>query len=346
MPDVRANPARLAPAAPSGRQTIVALCALGSLALIATGILMVQSRFNPAVLNFLESATTAPPPVARTPAAGELLLPMPANMSALTPPESFDPGTLSDKIDGKAELYLSAGFVRLQCQRVALVGQPDLWVEVFIYDMGSPPNAFAVFSTQRRADAAPLDVGGLSYRAGNALFIAHGPYYLELIASSSENRLIAALTELAEGFVRLRPVAAGPIGERDLFPKNGLSEASITLIPADAFGVSDLNQVFTATYRRGATEMTAFLSRRVTPQAAADRVRSYAEFLTSYGGTIAARDEPVPGAVVIAIMDAYEVAFHQGPFFAGVHEASDKEQAVALARELDAKLKEVPNARP
>ena len=154
------------------------------------------------------------------------------------------------------------------------------------------------------------------------------------------------MTELAESIVRSRPDAAGPIGERDLFPKNGLIEASITLIPADAFGVSDLDQVFTATYTLGATEMTAFLSRRATPQAAADRVRSYADFLTSYGGQLAARDEPVPGAVVIAIMDAYEVAFHQGPFFAGVHEAPDKEQAVALARELDAKLKEVPNARP
>jgi len=307
---------------------------------------MVQSRFNPAVLNFLESAATASKPAARTPAVGEPLRPIPADMSALTPPESFDRETLSDKIDGKAELYLSAGVIRLDCQRLALAGQPDLWIEVFIYDMGSPQNAFAVFSTQRRADAVLLDIGGFSYRAGNALFIAHGPYYLELIAAANEDSLIATMTELAESFVRSQSVAAGPIGERDLFPKNGLIEASITLIPADAFGVSDLDRVFTATYTLGATEMTAFLSRRATPQAAAERVRSYTEFLTSYGGQIAARDEPVPGAVVIAILDAYEVAFHQGPFFAGVHEAPDKEQAVALARELDAKLKEVPNARP
>jgi hypothetical protein len=40
-----------------------------------------------------------------------------------------------------------------------------------------------------------------------------------------------------------------------------------------------------------------------------------------------------------------EVVISQGPFLAGIHEAPDREQAVMLARELAAKLKEVPGAR-
>jgi hypothetical protein len=69
------------------------------------------------------------------------------------------------------------------------------------------------------------------------------------------------------------------------------------------------------------------------------------DFLKTYGGEVKALDEPVPGGAVVAILDMVEVVFSQGPFLAGIHEASDREQAVMLARELAAKLKEVPGAR-
>ncbi|MCU0560596.1 MAG: hypothetical protein MUD16_10460 [Desulfobacterales bacterium] len=342
MPDP--CPTAILPArkAKTGGETFAAVAVLCGLLLIAAGIFIRQPSFNPAVLNL--SAIADSQPKAAGPHALAPLIPAPAGLTVLTPVESFDRETLSDKIDGKAELYLSAGFVRLDCQRLALSERPDAWLEVFVYDMGSAPNAFAVFSTQRRADVVSLSIGDFAYRAGNALFVAHGHYYLELIASADDERLSAALEELAESFIRSRAVAAAVISEQDLFPKAGLIEASITLIAADAFGVAGLDRVFTATYQRTAGAMTAFLSRRADADAAAEQVRSYAEFLSAYGGKRLAADDPVPGATVVEIMDTFMVVFAQGPFFAGVHEAPDKTLALELARELAAALKEVPHA--
>ena len=210
MPDTRLSPAPSAPEAHSGRETIVALCVLASLAVIATGMAMVQSRFNPAVVNFLQGAADRAKGPAAAPATAEPILPLPEGMSPLTPAERFDRETLSDKIDGKAELYLSAGFVRLDCQRLALAGQPDLWVEVFIYDMGSFENAYAVFSAQRRADATMLDFAEFAYRAENALFFVHGPFYLEMIASGTDDRLRTSMDALAAG---VHPQPAGGTGD-------------------------------------------------------------------------------------------------------------------------------------
>jgi hypothetical protein len=345
MPDTRSSPAPSAPEAHSGRETIVAVCVLASLAVIAIGMAMVQSRFNPAVVNFLQGAADRTKGLPAAPATAEPILPIPEGMSPLTPAERFDRETLSDKINGKAELYLSAGFARLDCQRLALAGQPDLWVEVFIYDMGSFENAYAVFSAQRRADATMLDFAEFAYRAENALFFVHGPYYLEMIASGTDDRLRTSMDALAREFIRSRPVAQATIAERDLFPKPGLVATSISLIPADAFGVADLDRVFTATYAIAGSEMTAFLSRRVDSQAAAALAGAYVDFLKTYGGEVKASDEPVPGGAVVAILDMYEVVFAEGPFLAGVHEAPDRDKAVALAKELAAKLKEVPGAR-
>jgi hypothetical protein len=270
---------------------------------------------------------------------------LPEGLSPLSPPERFDRETLSDKIDGKAELYLSAGFIRLDCQRLVLAGQPDLWIEVFIYDMGSPENAYAVFSTQRRADAVPADLAEFAYRAENAFFFVHGRFYLELIASSTDGRLAESMSALARAFISSRAVAPAAISERDLFPSRGLAAAGITLIPSDAFGFAGLDRVFAATYTLDGKEMTAFLSRRADPQEAAALAVAYVDFLKTYGGEVKASDDPVPGAAIVAILDMYEIVFAQGSFLAGVHEASDREQALSLAKELAAKLKEAPGAR-
>jgi len=320
----------------SRRQTMIGLVVFAVLAAAAGWIYSVQFRFNPAVVNYLEGAAVPTQPAA----SAEPILELPEGLSALSPPERFDRETLSDKINGKAELYLSAGFVRLDCQRVALSGRPEDWIEAFVYDMGAAPNAYAVFSQQRRSDAAPLDFAEFAYRAENALFLAHGPFYLELIASSREPRLLDSLEALARGFMARRPVGGAAMAERALFPREGLDEAGIRLIPTDAFGVSGLDRVFAATYTADGVEMTAFLSRRTNSQEASDLARSYVEFLKAYGGEASPADAPVGGATVIAILDMVEVVFSQGPFLAGVHEAPSREQALWLSGRLAEKLKE------
>jgi hypothetical protein len=323
----------------SRRQTVLGLAVFAVLAAVVLGVYSAQFRFNPAVLNFLQGAPAAG---AKAAASAQPLLDLPEGLSALSPAERFDRATLSDKIDGKAELYLSAGFIRLDCQRIALSGRPQDWIEAFVYDMGSAPNAYAVFSLQRRSDGTALDFAEFAYRAENALFLAHGSFYLELIASGRDEPLLAALEALAAAFMARRPVAKAAIAERDLFPREGLAEAGIRLIPADAFGMAGLDRVFTATYAADGAEMTAFLSRRATPQEAAELARAYADFLKAYGGEVSPAEALADGAAVIAILDMYEVVFARGAFLAGVHEAPSRAKALELAARLAEKLAEVP----
>ncbi len=346
MPDTCATSPPASPGRRPSPQSLVALASLVCLLAIAAGLLRAQSRLNPAVENFLAIATGGPGigPAAATDQPP--LFPLPEGMAALTPVERFTPETLSDKINGKAELYLSAGVVGLACQRVSRAGQPEPWIEAYVFDMGSGENAFAVFSTQRRPEAEPLDLVEFAYRAGNALFFIHGALYVELIGSEASAEVVASMTALARNLIGSAPApAAAAIAERDLFPKEGLVADSIRLIPADAFGLAGFDRVYTAAYGIGPAEMTAFLARRASAAEAAEAARAYAEFLTTYGGTAAATDPPVAGAVVISIMDAVEVVFARGAFVAGVHEAPDPDQAAALAGRLAAALAEVPHAR-
>src|SRR4030042_753717 len=97
--------------------------------------------------------------------------------------ETFDQATLSDKIDGKADAYLEAGFIRLTARRFISRSNPEVWFEFFLYDMEFPRNAFSVYSNQKREDVIDQDFAGFAYSTENAVFFAHGRYYVEILGA-------------------------------------------------------------------------------------------------------------------------------------------------------------------
>ncbi len=229
-------------------------------------------------------------------------------------PEIFDSGNLSDKINGKAELYLSAGFLRLECQRFSEIGNSDLWAEIFIYDMGNASNAFSVFSVQRRENAEALELTPFSYRTENAVFLAHSSYYVEIVSSDTSEKIFEAMRSVAESFVRNILSETQPISETDLFPKPGLVENSISLLSANVFGYDRMDNVFTALYKFEDAEITAFVSRRKTPEEAVRLASGFHEFLKAFGGRELEPAIQIRDSKIIEIMDTYELIFTLGPF--------------------------------
>ncbi len=98
----------------SRQQTLNSLAILIILTAIGGGIFLTQFDFNPSILptDFFLPAGEKDKVPSLSPTA-KSIIPLPPGMVPLTSPEIFDPQTLSDKINGKAELYLSAGFVGL-----------------------------------------------------------------------------------------------------------------------------------------------------------------------------------------------------------------------------------------
>ena len=75
-----------------------------------------------------------------------------SGLKAFDQPESYGPDTLWEKINGQAEFYLPAGFKSLESQLYVVADNAEMYIEVNIFDMGSPLNAFSVFSQQQRDD--------------------------------------------------------------------------------------------------------------------------------------------------------------------------------------------------
>jgi hypothetical protein len=325
---------------PTKRETSIGFGILLVLAGIVIGVFLKQSHYNPAVLvgGALEAGIPRAP---KTDLSGEFLMEVAAGLIPLNQLEEFGPENLSDKINGRAELYLSAGFLRLLCQRFAEANDPSSWMEAFIYDMGTTRRAFAVYSVQRRPDAEKVTFTEFAYRAENALFFLHGRYYLEIIASVTTPRMAEAMQVFALTFIGKSEVQGGDIEELALFPREGLNEEGITFLISNAFGFDRFDNVFMADYAVGSTQLTAFLSMRETPSEASELAGAYHGFLLANGGVSVESDIGVPGAKVVKILDSFEVVFCHGKFLAGIHAAQDRSQAERHAIRLMQKLSEV-----
>ncbi|MGD9134362.1 MAG: hypothetical protein PVF78_11980 [Desulfobacterales bacterium] len=324
----------------ASKQTLLSLIILGILAVICGGVFIAQFNYNPAVQQMSPVLASGDRrPEAPAAAADKSAISLAPGQSPLSPPETFDAATLSDKINGKAELYLSAGFVRLQSQRFKDENAGEAWMEAFVYDMQTPQNAFSVFSAQRRDDARTLELGQYAYQTPNALFFVHGPFYVELVASEVSETIMQPMIAFAETFIDNHPIKAQAIGEKELFPQKGLVETSISLVSADAFGYERFDQLFTATYKLGDSELMAYYSRRKTSREAQELASSYRDFLLAFGGKTIEPDPSIKTASMIHILDTYEIVFSHGLYLAGVREAADQQSAKELAIELFNQIK-------
>ncbi|MEA3230430.1 MAG: DUF6599 family protein [Thermodesulfobacteriota bacterium] len=324
-------------------ETILSLSIIVFLVAIVLVILSVQNRFNPAVENFAPINIRAEASYANDP-ADDLFTPLPDGIETMSPAESFTPDALSNKINGKAELYLSAGFVQLQAQRFRPTDDPEAWFEVFVYDMGTPSNAFAVYSTQRRKDVEKIPLAQHAYRTANAFFFIAGRHYVEMIAATRSEAVPPMLIAFTEKYLdhvqaddQTEAEASDP---KSVFPTEGLIADSLALIAKDAFGFSRLDQVYTAQYHGPDIEMSLFVSLRSSSKEAQTLAGAYRDFLIQFGGTEVAApgSSLVEGLFTIRIMDAHELIFSRGPYLAGVHMADDIDTAGQLAAKMDRKL--------
>ena len=319
-------------------QTILSISVLLLLVITGTLIFLKQFRYDPSIFQSgisLPVSTDQPPPDIR-PESGLSF----KNMVPLSPPEIFRDDNLSEKIDGKADLYLSAGFKKLTCQRFKKPDDPDLWLELFIYDMGDIINAFAVYSLQKREGFTPLELSGYSYKTENALFFVHGNYYIEITSSKISGSLMDSMLSFSKDFIKKTGAGKIRIPDIDLFPAENLDENRIVLFPSNAFSFDRLNMVFAADYKTEKGRIKAFLSRRKNKTEADEIAKSYSDFLSLLGGRETKADTGFGNIRIIEIMDAYELIFTNGPFLAGIHSADDLKDAKKLASALNIKLGE------
>ncbi len=305
---------------------------LGLLLTIGLSVLYIHSIFEPAPLPpFLKENTTLSVPSVTQ---NDLSLPVVEKFKKLGPKESYDNEGLFEKINGKAPLYIDNGFVRLNSQRYALLTDSSRWFEIYLYDMKDSKNAFAVFSSQRRADSkASVTFAGYDhYLTENGLFLRLGNYYIEIIGSDTSSEIQKGMTQIILSFLEKNKIKKSPIEELLLFPEEGLVPTSFRLYQTNAFGSDVLTNTFVARYIIDSQPVTAYISIQKSSEKAKEAGEAYHRFLIESGGTI--MEEPQKPIRFVDLFGTVESLFIFENYVAGVHEADDRKPAETLSSQL------------
>jgi hypothetical protein len=328
----------LLPPRPRRAESLISLAVILLLVLIGAGVFIKQFHYQPGRLGREGADLVRFDPGQSKPKGPAIIPALPAGFEELSEVETFDSENLYNKINGKAGIYLQSGFEKLTCQRFVSAADAEMWLEVFIYDMGSVRNAFAVYSVQRRQDAQPLTEPLMGYQAGGAVFLPAGRYYIEIIGSAETNQLSKAMLTIANGFMQKVGPDDNLIPELQLFPQANLIAQSYKLHLSNAFGFDGFTDTFSAGYRFGDATASAFISRRPDSEKARRLAGDYYKFLIENGATDKSAIATDVNGKAAEFYGVIEVVFTAGPFVAGVHGAENEASAKQLASQLYEKL--------
>ncbi len=320
-------------------ESAISICLLVILMVIGVGVFLRQFDYD--ISRFGIDTAVAP----------QLEIPFdlgslaPAGFETLSAGQTYTTENLYEKIDGKAPLYTESGFEKLFTRRFVSKDDESLLMELYVFDMDAAKNAFSVYSVQRRAEAKDLPAFAFAYRTSNAIYLAHGKYYIELVGFSESDELLKAMAEIAK---RIRSeLAVGDdieIAELSLFPSENSVPGGIKLYLSNAFGFEGLTDTFTARYKIDGETITAFLSKRVNSNDAQLTAESYYNFLIDNGGVAKPTANKTIKAKAVDFYGTTEIIFVVGPFVSGIHEAENQQAAEKLAEKLISKLGEAAKA--
>jgi hypothetical protein len=252
------------------------------------------------------------------------------------PIENYNSANLYEKIDGKADLYLNNGFVSLQCRRFMSKSAKDNWAEVYFYDMAEPQNAFAVYSMQKRSNSAPLSWAQFGYSASDSVYAALGKYYIEISLSADDETLLNFASVAARKIASIISPGKTSIPLLDFFPTENLVPDSFKFIPADAFGCSELVNIFSAEYKINNNTITAF----ITVNNSVEIYKKYHRFLIDNGGEELQHGLTIKDCNAIDLFGTTELFFNSDGYFAGVRGSAPIEDLKQVAEKLFENLSE------
>jgi len=135
--------------------------------------------------------------------------------------EVFKGKKLFDYMNGGAELYLAYGFVEIAVWSYQTAGNQ---ATVGIYEMGSPAEAFGIFSHTSKGD--PVDVGVPAVLARGMLSFHKDKFYVRVVAKSDPAKAKDLLIHLGKQVAAAIPGKPLTPGEVGLLPE-GAVEGSL-----------------------------------------------------------------------------------------------------------------------
>jgi len=196
-------------------------------------------------------------PVMTSPLVG--LLPRAADWQPAERPQQYLPDSLFQYIDGAAESYLGYNFQELVVAQYKSKSVPAGSLTVEVYDMGTPRQAFGIYSVERYPDTRFLAAGVQGYYEEGSLNFLVGRYYVKMMCYDCGPSAEKMLTDVAGEISGRVPEKGGFPSILSSFPRSGLVPNSEKFILRNFQGLSFLQNGYQADYKLEGREFECFI---------------------------------------------------------------------------------------
>jgi hypothetical protein len=217
---------------------------------------------------------------------------------------------LFDHINGEGELYLPYGFDRLATATYLNKKNPEVWVVVDVYRMGSVLDAFGIYSNYRKADEAEARIGAEGFVSSSQLMFYQDRYFVRIQvtgAMSLEQDLFVACGLAVSR--NLPPSAGRPRELAVMAGIPGLVTKSERYLAQSLLGYAFFRRGMIADVMLGGERLQAFVVLENSKDAARQAFDAYRSYLQAEGqglnvtGTTDRRfltaDDPLYGGVLV-----------------------------------------------
>jgi hypothetical protein len=249
-------------------------------------------------------------------------------------PRHYTPQNLYEIIDGEAELYISYGFKEL-ASLIYYRGSPeDTFFVVDIFDMGSPLNAFGLYSSFRHPDYLFEDIGSEGYASDYGIKFYKGRYLVDIKAGEFSETCKKAVWGTAREIAERMDAPRKAPALTELLPAHGQVPHTLRYIQQEMLNQGFLPGGLEARYPVDGGEATGFVV--VFDSASAAR-RGFGDLKDYYAVSGGLMNAKVPGELSFAAKTPYHgviLAFLLGKTVSGVLDLEDASKGQALVRSI------------
>ncbi|MDM7925209.1 MAG: hypothetical protein QUS35_04235 [bacterium] len=261
-------------------------------------------------------------------------------------PRHFTPENLYEAIDGEADLYIAYGIEELGTLLYYWGSPSDTFFVVDIYDMGSPLNAFGVYSNLRHPDYRFEDIGDEGFVHDYGMKFYKGRFLVDVkLGDFSEKCRRAALIVARETARRIRSTGKNP-SLLEILPGEQQIPHTLRYVRREMLNQGFLPGGLEARYSLNGSEITCFV---VFFDSSADARRGFEELRTFHSMTGQLFPAQLPGQEGLAAHSAYHgvfLAFRQDSLIAGVQDLPDTESGEPWIRSLYQRISSLKRASP
>lgn len=255
-------------------------------------------------------------------------------------PKYYSPETLYQYIDGEADLYLSYGFQALATLLYYWHSPEDTFVVVDVYDMGTPLNAFGIYSNFRHPEYNFQNIGVEAFVSEYGLRFYKGQYFVDVkLGNFSERCQRAGLVIATEIARRIKSSGEVP-KELELLPSDQQKPKTLRYVKSEMLNHGFLPGGVEARYLTSEGEAMGFV---VVFDSLQQAVRGFEELKTFYTVTGSMLlIQGLPGEVSFAVRTPYHgvlMAFQFSRYIGGVQDIEKPETGMPLLQAIFENLK-------